>query len=107
MIKKEYIKKKKIFNKIVAGVMALTFSLGLAACGKEEDTSSTTGNDGSVVENSDVSDDKTDNTDNTQAESSGNSIVNIGVNDNIKSLNPLQMDYGVMDQYAVAFSYLP
>lgn len=93
--------KKVPFKKWIAWILALSLVLSLTACGgSSSSVESATGSASTSTATGNSSGD----TGSTQTEGT---VVNIGVNDNVKTLNPLRMDYSFVAQYAVAFSFLP
>ncbi len=100
--------KKNLWRKWTAGVISTALAIALTACGTA--SSSTSGSSASPAGASAAAG-ATESSASAGTESgtaaSGDSIVNIGVTNQLGTLNPLNMDYSFINLHAASMMFLP
>lgn len=92
-------KNKLLHQKWIAGFLAGTLALGLAACGSASGTGSS--------EAAEAASASATATATEGAAKTGSDIVNIGVTNQLGTLNPLNMDWSFINLHATSMMFLP
>lgn len=99
--------KKNLWRKWTSGVISTALAIVLTACGAA--SSATSGSSASPAAQSaaDTAESSAATSTESGAAAAGDSIVNIGVTNQLGTLNPLNMDYSFINLHAASMMFLP